>query len=142
MRNKGLIPWRRRGLLPSFFDLTTDVDDFFDFFTFNPVKADLLENEREYIVEADLPGYDKNNIEIRFENNLLTISAQQDELTEEKDDNYIQRERRQGSFSRSLAIPDNVANDAITASFKDGVLRVILPKKTPSEPQGKIIDID
>ena len=141
MRNKGLTPWRRRGLLPGFFDLASEVDDFFDFFNFHPVKADLMENEKEYIVEADLPGYDKNNIEIRFENSLLTITAQQNEITEEKSDSYIQRERRQGSFSRTITIPNNVNSDDIRASFKDGVLKVVLPKETPSKPKGKIIDI-
>jgi len=144
MRGRGLIPWRRKGgFLPGFFDFGVDFDDFFEnFFNIQSVKADMRETENEYIVEADLPGYDKNNIEIRFENNLLTIAAQQDETTEEKGDNYIHRERRRGSFSRSIPVPENVNGDAIKASFNNGVLRLILPKVTPSKPQGRKIDID
>lgn len=142
MRSRGLVPWRRKSLLPSFFDMGLDVDDFFDAFSFHPMKTDLKETDKEYIVEADLPGYDKDGIEIRYEDNLLTINAKQDEITEEKNDTYIQRERRQGSFSRTFTIPSNVKSDEISASFKNGVLTVILPKITPSKPQGKIIDIE
>ncbi|HHW02426.1 MAG TPA: Hsp20/alpha crystallin family protein [Thermoanaerobacterales bacterium] len=144
MRGRGLVPWRRRGgLLPGFFDFGFDFEDFFDnFFNMQPVRADMRETEKEYIVEADLPGYDKNNIEIRFENNMLTISAQQDETTEEKGENYIHRERRRGSFSRTIPVPENVNGDAIKASFNNGVLQIILPKLTPSKPQGRKIDID
>ncbi|HHV18295.1 MAG TPA: Hsp20/alpha crystallin family protein [Thermoanaerobacterales bacterium] len=142
MRGKGLVPWRRRGLLPTFFDLAFDTDDFFDIFNLSPVKADLRETEKEYIVEADLPGYNKDNIEIRYENDLLTISAKYDEVTEEKSESFIQRERRRGNYSRSIPIPNNVKSDAIKASFDNGVLKVILPKVEPSKPSGRIIDID
>jgi HSP20 family protein len=142
MRGRGLVPWRRKGLLPGFFDFGFDFDDLFDFFNFQPVKVDMKETENEYIVEADLPGYDKNGIEIRYEDNLLTISAEQNEITEEKGDNYIHRERRRGSFSRSIPVPENVNGDAIKASFNNGVLRVTLPKVTPSKPKGRKIDIE
>ncbi|MDD4568895.1 MAG: Hsp20/alpha crystallin family protein [Tepidanaerobacteraceae bacterium] len=142
MRSKDLIPWKRKGLLPGFFDLNFDMDNFFDAFNLSPVKADLRETEREYIVEADLPGYDKNNIEIRYEDNSLTISAQHDEVVEEKGESFIQRERRRGNFTRSISIPNDIKSDAIKANFKNGVLRVILPKVEPSKPSGKIIDID
>jgi HSP20 family protein len=142
MRGKGLVPWRRKGLLPAFFDLAFDTDDFFDAFNLSPVKADLRETEKEYIVEADLPGYNKDNIEIRYENDLLTITAKYDEVTEEKGDSFIQRERRRGNYSRSIPIPNNVQSDAIKASFDNGVLKVILPKVEPSRPSGRIIDIE
>ncbi|NLZ53776.1 MAG: Hsp20/alpha crystallin family protein [Thermoanaerobacteraceae bacterium] len=142
MRDRGFVPRRRRGLLPAFFDFAFDTDDFFDMFNLNPVKADLRETENEYIVEADLPGYDKNNIKIRFEDNILSISAELDEVTEEKGESFIQRERRRGSFSRSIPIPNNVKDDGIKASFNNGVLKVILPKLEPSKPSGRIIDIE
>lgn len=142
MRGRGLVPWRRKGLLPGFFDLNFDMDDFFDVFNVSPVKADLRETETEYIVEADLPGYDKDGIEICFEDSLLTISAQHDELTEDKRDSYIHRERRRGSFSRTIPVPNNVKSNDITATFKNGVLKVILPKVEPSKPRGRIIDIE
>jgi len=141
MRGRDLIPWRRKSLFPSFFD-NFDIDDVFDLFNFQPIKTDLRETENEYILEADLPGYDKSGIEIRQEGNMLTISAQQNETVEEKNENYIHRERRRGSFQRSFTIPDNVNPDAIKANFNNGVLRIVLPKTTPSKPFGRVIDID
>lgn len=140
----GLTPWRRRkGLFPSFFDIGPDIDDFFDSFNFQTVRTDLRETENEYILEADLPGCNKNEIEIRYdEEGVLTISAKQDEETEEKGHNYIHRERRRGSFQRTIPVPNNVDADQIRASFSNGVLEVILPKITPSKPKGRIIDIE
>lgn len=140
MRGRDLMPWRRRSLLPGLFDF--DMDDFFDLFNFQTIKTDLRETENEYILEADLPGFDKSGIEIRHEGNILTISAQQNEDVEEKNENYIHRERRRGSFQRSFTLPDNVNHDAIKASFNNGVLRIVLPKTAPSRPNGRIIDIE
>jgi len=141
MRNRGLVPWRRKGFLPSVFDVF-DSDDFFDLFNLNPVKTDLRETENEYIVEADLPGYNKENIEISFEDDILTISAKYDEVSEEKGESFIHRERRRGNYSRSIPIPSNVDSDKIKASFNNGVLKVILPKLETSKPRGRIIDIE
>ncbi|MCG1012912.1 Hsp20/alpha crystallin family protein [Tepidanaerobacter sp. GT38] len=142
MRDRGLIPRKRRGLLPAFFDWPFDTEDLLDMFNLSPVKADLRETENEYIVEADLPGYKKENIEILYEDNVLTISAKYDEVTEEKGESFIQRERRRGNYSRSIPIPSNVKDDEIRASFNNGVLKVILPKVEPSRPSGRIIDIE
>ncbi len=142
MRNRDITPWKRKGTLPGFFNFGFDFDDFFDAFSTQPVKTDLRETEKEYIVEADLPGYDKSGIEIHFEDNMLTISAKQDEVTEEKGHNYIHRERRRGSFSRTVPIPQNVNSDAIKATYDKGVLQVILPKVEPSKPKGRKIEIE
>lgn len=140
----GLTPWRRRrSFLPSFFDIGTDIDDFFDFFNSQTVRTDLRETENEYILEADLPGCNKNEIEIRYdEQGMLTISAQKNEETEEKGKNYLHRERRRGSFQRAVPVPSNVDPDGINANFNNGVLEVILPKVTPSKPKGRKIDIE
>lgn len=73
---------------------------------------------------------------------MLTISAKYDEVMEEKGESFIQRERRRGNYSRSIAIPSNVKEDEIKASFNNGVLKVVLPKIEPSKPRGRIIDID
>ena len=142
MHSKGIVPWRRKGLLPGFFDFSLDVDDFFDALTTNPIRTDLRETDAEYIMEADLPGYDKGGIEIHCEDRLLTISARQENITEENSENYIRRERRQGSFSRSIPLPQNVNHDEIKASFNNGVLKIVLPKVEPSKPQGRKIDIE
>lgn len=144
MRSRELMPWRRRGFFPSIFEFDVEnfLDNFFDFFGQQPIRIDMRETESEYIVEADMPGFDKNSIEIRYENNMLTISGQHDEITEEKRENYIHRERRRGSFSRTIPVPENVDAEKIKANYNNGVLKVILPKMTPSKPSGRKIEIE
>ncbi|ADL08647.1 Hsp20/alpha crystallin family protein [Thermosediminibacter oceani] len=144
MRGRELFPWRRKSFFPAVFEFDVEnfLDSFFDFFSPQAIRIDMRETESEYIVEADMPGYDKNSIDIRYENNLLTISAQHDEFTEEKRDNYIHRERRRGSFRRTIPVPENVDAEKIRASYNNGVLQVILPKITPSKPTGRRIEIE
>ncbi len=142
MRRKGLIPWRRRGLLPGFYSLSIDDDDFFDTFHLSPIKANLQETEKEYIVEADLPGYSKDDVDIRYENDVLTISAKYEEIAKEKGETFIQRECRRTNCSRSFYMPSNVKSDAIKASFSNGVLKVVLPKVEPTRPGGRTIEIE
>ncbi|MCG0276451.1 MAG: Hsp20/alpha crystallin family protein [Thermosediminibacteraceae bacterium] len=144
MRGRELMPWRRRSFFPNIFEFDVEnfLDNFFDFFYPQSIRIDMRETEKEYIIEADMPGYEKNSIEIRYENDMLTISAQQDEFTEEKTDHYIHRERRRGSFRRTIPVPDNVDAENIKASYNNGVLRIILPKINPSKPSGRRIEIE
>lgn len=104
-------------------------DDFFAPMTNfgNSFRVDLKETENEYVVEADLPGINKEAINIEYENNYLTVSAKREETIENKDNNYVRRERSYGQFSRRFYI-DNVNEEKIDASFKDGVLKITLPK--------------
>ena len=141
MQNREIMPWRRRGLLPKLWNFPLDFDDFFDMSFANPMRTDLRETDTEYILEADLPGYDKKGIEIHYEDGVLTLCARQDDVKEEKAENYLRRERRQGSFSRSIPLPENVNPDAIKASFDSGVLKVVLPKVEPSKEKGRKIAI-
>lgn len=92
-------------------------------------KVDVKDNGTAYELTADLPGMKKEDIALHYENNYLTISAGKNETQETKDDqgNYIRRERVSGSMSRSFYI-DNIDEAKVTAEFKDGVLRVDLPK--------------
>lgn len=112
------------------------VDKFFneDFFApfsslSNSLRVDLKETEAAYQIEADLPGISKNDISLQYANNYLTITAKrQDNLEEKADGKYLRRERRYGEFQRSFYV-SNVQDDKITAEFKDGVLKVTLPKQ-------------
>lgn len=146
MQDRGLIPWRRRKhSLPDLLDLMLDTDDFSDFlneFETRSFRVDVKETDKEYIVEADLPGCDKNNINVSYDDGVLTIAASYEETAEEKDKNYIRRERRRGNFSRSLSIPEDVKADEIKASFKDGVLKVTLPKSGVAKLSGKVINVE
>jgi len=100
----------------------------------------LKETEDNYLVEADLPGVKKENINIEFHNGNLTISAKRDETVEDKKENYVRRERHYGEFKRSLYIK-NVDENKINASFNDGVLRVTLPKLEKGPDSRKRINI-
>jgi HSP20 family protein len=108
---------------------------------FNHLPAvDVRETEKSYILEAELPGYDEKEIEAHLDNNTLTIeSKKEDEKKEEKSENYMIRERRSSSFSRSFKLPENADSEGINASFKNGVLTLEINKR--AEAQKKVIQI-
>ena len=91
-------------------------------------KTDIKETPEEYVVNAELPGVKKEDINIDYNNNYLTISATRNNTHEEKKDNYIKRERSYGSISRGFYIA-NVDKNLIKAKFDNGVLNIKLPKK-------------
>lgn len=105
-------------------------------------KTDIIEDEKEFTVEAELPGMSKEDIELDYRDNFLTISAKQVSEIDEKDEerNYIRRERSSRSFSRQFLIRD-IDENAISARFDNGILEVKLPKKEPEKPETKKIDI-
>lgn len=119
-------------------------NDTFDNFFSNSedFSVDIIEKEDAYTLEADLPGLTKEDIQLDYTNNVLSISAHQETNKEEKDDegNYIRRERSSRSYSRQFLIK-NVDEDAIKASFENGVLTVDLPKKEEDTPETKKIEI-
>ena len=91
-------------------------------------KTDIKEAPKEYIIHAELPGVKKEDINIDYNNNYLSISATRNNENEEKKDNYIRRERSYGSVSRGFYI-NNVDKNLIKAKFDNGVLTIDLPKK-------------
>ncbi|MFA6941000.1 MAG: heat shock protein Hsp18 [Clostridiaceae bacterium] len=144
-----MVPFRknnkieRRGdvfenFLDSFFN-----DDFFLPSTYNAgsFRVDLKEDENNYLLDADMPGMDKNNIDINLQNNYLTITAKREDQVEENNDNYVRRERSYGEFKRSFYF-DNIDEENIKASFNDGVLHLQLPKKDKTKDEKKKINIE
>jgi HSP20 family protein len=103
-------------------------------------KVDLKETEDNYLVEADLPGINRDDIGIDYENNYLVISAKRDESIEDKEENYVRREIHYGEYKRSFYV-DNVDESKISASFKDGVLKISLPKQTEMKDKKRKIEI-
>jgi HSP20 family protein len=89
---------------------------------------DVSETKNDYVVKAELPGIDPKDIDISLTNDLLTIKGEKKQEKEEKEENYHVIERSYGSFTRSVRLPGQVQSDKINASFKNGVLRVTLPK--------------
>ena len=107
------------------------LDDLFDNFmttSRNEMKCDIYEKDGNYNIEMDIPGYNKNDISLEVKDGYLTITAEKtnEENTEEK--NYIKRERVYGKYQRSFYLGD-LDSDNIDASFVDGTLKVIVPKK-------------
>ena len=96
------------------------------------------EDEKSYIVEVDLPGVDKNDIEITTEDNVLTISGERKTRDEIKEDDYYKIESSYGKFSRSFTLPENVDVNKIEAKNENGVLEIVIPKKEEDKKPKKI----
>jgi len=106
--------------------------------------VDIKETENAYVLDMDLPGYDENNIEVHVDGSSLTISSKQEEEKKGKNDEsegtFILRERRVNTFSRSFKLPENADPEAVSASFKNGILNLQIKKR--SEAQKRTIQIN
>ncbi|MFB6124278.1 MAG: archaeal heat shock protein Hsp14 [Haloferacaceae archaeon] len=106
------------------------------------MSIDLEDREDEFVVTADLPGFDKDDIEVQLSDGTLEIHADHEEEHEEAEEGrYIRQERSRRSMSRSIRLPEAVDESEVTAKYKNGVLTVTLPKTTPSEG-GKQVEIE
>jgi HSP20 family protein len=97
--------------------------------------ADISETDQEYLVKAELPGINKEDVRIELQDGVLTISGERKVEKEQKAENQLRVERFYGSFSRSFALPDNIDTSKLRAESKDGVLLVHIPKQAASEAQ-------
>jgi HSP20 family protein len=97
--------------------------------------VDIYETENELVIKADLPDMNEKELDIRVENNTLTIRGERKFEQTVKEDNYLRIERNYGSFSRSFGLPNTVNTEAIKADYKNGVLTVELPKSAESKPK-------
>ena len=100
---------------------------------------DVVREDGNLVVRADVPGIKPEEVEIEVENDILTVSGKHEEEKEEKGKDYLRRERRVGSFSRSLALPPGVDAKKIEAKTHDGVVEVTIP--LPKEPEKKRVQI-
>ena len=108
----------------------TDIGDGSSVETSHWVPAvDIKEEPKQFIIKADLPGVDKNNIEISMENNVLTIKGERQDIKKEERENYSRVERTTGSFYRRFTLPNTADSEKIQAKSKHGVLEVTIPKK-------------
>jgi HSP20 family protein len=97
--------------------------------------VDIYETQDELVVKADLPDVSEKDLDVRVENNMLTIRGERKFEQEVSEDNYLRVERTYGSFSRSFALPNTVNADAIRAEYRNGVLTVRMPKREESKPK-------
>ena len=100
----------------------------------NP-NVDIFENDNEVVIKAELPGMNAQDIDIKLENNVLTVRGERRFEKEAKEENYHRIEREYGSFSRSFSLPVAVNGEKVTAEYKDGVLKILLPKKEEINPK-------
>ena len=101
--------------------------------------VDITEDEKEYLIKAELPEVNKEDVKVTVENGTLTITGERKFEKEEKGKKYHRIERAYGSFVRSFTLPESAAGDKVSADFKDGVLKVHLPKSAEAKP--KSIDV-
>jgi HSP20 family protein len=97
--------------------------------------VDISENEHELLVKADLPGIDPKELDIRVENNVLTIRGERKFEKKVDQDNYLRVERTYGSFSRSFALANTVNAEGIKADYQNGVLTLVVPKREEAKPK-------
>jgi HSP20 family protein len=120
------------------FDLRFEDADRESLGVWNP-PVDIIEDKDGLVLKAELPGMDKKDIEVRVENNVLTLQGERKRESETKEDGYYRCERAYGTFSRSFSLPTSVDTSKIGAEYKDGVLSVSLPKAEEAKP--KQIDV-
>ena len=105
-------------------------------------RVDISETEGEFLINADVPGVDKENVKVSVENGVLTIQGERKTEKEEKGKKFHRVERFTGSFVRRFTVPDNVDPDGIKAVFKDGTLVLHLPKTEKARPKAIDIHVD
>ncbi len=127
------------------------MDNFFDAFErslfpdeprHTAFRTDIRDEGDHYLVEAELPGFRKEDIDLDLKDGVLTISAKREEKTEEKDQNghYVARERRLGTFRRSFDI-SGIEENEISAAYEDGILKLTLPKEGAKRTESRKISI-
>jgi HSP20 family protein len=101
--------------------------------------VDVVREKDSLLIRADVPGIKPDEVKIEVEDDILTVSGKHEETKEEKDKSFLRRERRFGSFSRSMALPAGVDPKKIRATTRDGVVEVTVP--LPKEPEKKKVEI-
>ena len=135
-----LVPYRRTNELRPMSNMLNLFDDFFNRFyeeevgdeNFRPMAMDIIEQDKEFQVLANLPGFKKDDVKISIHDNQLIIEASYNTTKEETKGTIYRCERYSGSYRRNLVLPENAEISKISAKMEDGVLKLIIPKKEPS----------
>ena len=144
-----LVPYARKNHNVSNFNPFHDFDEleraFFSDNALGEFKADIQEDGDNFVLEADLPGFKKEDVSLKLDSGYLTISAskglEKDEK-EKKDGKYIRRERYEGQCSRSFYVGDGVQAKDVNAKFEDGILKISVPKAAPQVETDNVIAIE
>ena len=140
-----LVPYTRKRNV-TFYNPFDELEDmqrrFFGETAVRDFKTDIRDEGEHYLLEADLPGFKKEDISVNIEGETLTIRAERSESTDEKDSkgNYIKRERSYGSFSRSFDMT-GIRTEDVAAAYENGVLKLTLPKRQETLPTSRKLEI-
>ena len=140
----GMLPFERND--NNFFDIFDDFERKF-FGSSNAqvpaFRTDIRDAGDKFILEAELPGFNKEDIKLDLKDGILTITAEHSDSKDEKNDKgqYLRRERRYGSFTRSFDVT-GIDENGITAAYNNGILELSLPKAVPVVPEAKRIAIE
>ena len=127
---RGLDDWFKRAFQDfAMFDLTTDFE------TDLAPPIDISEDSKAITVKAEMPGLDTKDLDITLEHGLLRIKGEKTEEKKEEDKYYHRVERRYGSFCRTIRLPGEVKSDKIDATYKNGILTIVLPKVVEAKPE-------
>lgn len=107
----------------------------------NPIRTDVRKTDDGYMLEAELPGFKKEDISVDIENDILTIKAHKNRESEEKTDSYVRMERSYGEYQRSFSVR-GIDTEAVKAKYENGILSLTLPALTPVEPPVKQLAIE
>lgn len=142
-----LVKWTDRSVLPQFnsmFDNFFNVNDAY----FKAVSqgtsvpaVNVLETEKNYELDVAAPGKNKDDFKIEVDNKVLSISSENEKKSESTEKNYTRKEYSYSSFSRSFTLPENAKEEDIKAIYKNGVLKIEIPKKEPSQTSPKSIAV-
>lgn len=132
-----LVPRRNFDLFDDFFD-----DNFFNKKEKNFMKTDIKEKKDKYVIEMDLPGFEKENIKLELNNGYLTITGKQENNIDEEKEKYVHKERFYGECTRSFFVGDNIKEEDIDAEFKNGMLKIDIPKKEEQKENSETKQIE
>ena len=150
-----IIPWKRSSSplrsSGSLFTLQDDMNRMFDSFfdwgfaensTTSVPAVDVSESDSDYMISAELPGMEAKDIELKVGEGYLTLRGEKKESHEEKDKTYVRRESRYGTFQRTISLPDIANCEECQAAFKNGVLKITVPKQPGSQQTERKIEIN
>ena len=130
-----------RNMVDRLFDDFTPIERVPAIFSGHQVPVDVVENEKEFVVKANVPGIPKDNLEIEIHEDTVVIKGKYDEEKESKNEGYRIKERHSGSFTRVLPFGVDVDSDKASAKMEDGVLVLTLPKVQAELPKTKKLEI-
>jgi len=142
-----IVRWNNPSLFPSinsmFDNFFTDGDDYFKAVSqgTSVPAVNVVESDENYEVDVAAPGKSKEDFKVEVENNILSISSESEEEKETEDKNFTRKEYNYSSFKRSFTLPDNAMEEAIKATYENGVLKIEIPKKENSIPATKSIEV-